>query len=111
MKQDLLASTHGLQLASTDDAYKILESGLPGVIFTRADIADEFFNLKNGILGEVFQKLINYRFPIVVVLPADHGFGDRITELAREHSRHNGIRFCTTLADAEQWIERQVDDL
>ncbi len=110
MKGSLLASDHGLKLSSIDDAYKILESGLPGVIFTDAEIGKEFFVLKNGILGELFQKLMNYRFPIAVVIPVVHTFGERITELAREHSRHNCIRFCSTLEEAQSWMDFTLND-
>lgn len=108
--ENLLASKHGIRLACVDDANEIIGSGLPGVIFTLDDIGKDFFALKNKILGEVFQKLVTYQYPIAVVLPENHGFGDRVTELAREHSRHNCIRFCSTVEDAKLWMAHTLND-
>lgn len=107
---NLLASKHNLKLNDVSDAIEIIGSGLPGVIFTTDDIGKSFFELKNGILGETFQKIANYQFPIAIVLPINHDFGDRVTELAREHCKHNCIRFCTTIEDAKLWIMQKLYD-
>jgi hypothetical protein len=58
-------------------------------------------------LGSIFQKLVNYRFTVAIVLPADHGFGPRVTELAREHRHHPVIRFFATLDEAEAWAKNR----
>ncbi|MFA4871015.1 MAG: DUF4180 domain-containing protein [Pedobacter sp.] len=105
---DLLASKYNIKLSKPEDAITILETGLAGMIFTQNDIGKEFFDLKNGILGETFQKLVNYRFPIAVVLHADHDFGLRVTELAREHSKHPIIRFCQDIEEAKAWMTQIV---
>lgn len=109
MIDNLFANKHGIRLASVDDAFEIIGSGLPGMIFTVDDIDPSFFTLKNQILGNTFQKLINYHFPIAVVLPEDHAFGMRVTELAREHARHNTIRFCRTLEEAVIWMDNKIN--
>ncbi|MES3016599.1 MAG: DUF4180 domain-containing protein [Bacteroidota bacterium] len=106
---DLLASKNNITLSTPDDAVRVLETGLPGMIFTMDDISKDFFDLKNGILGDTFQKLANYRYPIAVVLPADHGYGIRVTELAREHSKHSLIRFCQNIEEAKEWMKGMVD--
>ena len=108
MISNLFASKHRIRLASVDDAFEIIGSGLPGMIFTLDDIDPNFFTLKNQILGDTFQKLINYHFPIAVVLPENHPFGERVTELAREHARHNTIRFCRTLDEAAIWMVDKI---
>jgi hypothetical protein len=101
---NLFANRHDIKLRHADDAIKIMESGLPGMIFTLNDIDRNFFNLKNKILGDTFQKFATYRYPVAVILPRDHPFGERVTELAREHSNHNLIRFCTSIEDAKKWM-------
>jgi hypothetical protein len=108
--ENLLASRHNLKLSCAEDANEIIGSGLPGVIFTLNEIGKDFFVLKNRILGETFQKLVTYHFPIAVVLQKNHEFGERVTELAREYSKHNCIRFCHTLEDAKQWMTHILDD-
>ena len=106
---NLLASQHNLKLRNIEDALDVMGSGLPGCIFTLDDLGPDFFNLRNRIAGEAFQKFVNYRFPVAIVLPADHGLGDRVTELAREHARHNCVRFCQTLEQAQQWMTAVVE--
>lgn len=101
---ELLASKYNIRLSTPEDAITILETGLAGMIFTQNDIDENFFDLKNGILGETFQKLVNYRFPIAVVLHADHDFGLRVTELAREHAKHPIIRFFQDIDEAKTWM-------
>ncbi len=103
MPQNFLAGDNGLGLRSLDDAMNVLSSGLPGCIFTLEDVSPEFFDLRNGLAGEVFQKFVNYKFRVVFVLPPEHGLGERITELAREHRNHPCVRFSTTLEEAEEW--------
>lgn len=108
--EDLLASKHGIKLTCVDDANNIIGSGLPGVIFAIEDIGKDFFVLHNRVLGETFQKLITYHYPIAIVLPENHGFGERVTELAREHSIHNCVRFCSTIEDAELWMVNTLNN-
>ena len=108
--KELLASNYGIKLSSENDAITVLETGAPGMIFTINEFGEDFFDLKNGILGGTFQKFANYRFPVAIVLPADHNFGLRVTELAREHAKHSLIRFCTNISEAEQWLNQKLSD-
>lgn len=101
----LLAKDSNLKLHSERDALDVIASGLPGCIFTPDELHPEFFDLRNRIAGEVFQKLINYGFPIAIVISDDHGYGERVTELVRDHRRHPSIRFFTTIEAARAWLE------
>lgn len=100
----LLASDNNLNLHNETDALDVLSSGLAGCIFTPQDVHPEFFDLQNGIAGEIFQKFVNYNFPVAFIVSADHQFGDRVTELIRDHSRHPSIRFFETVEAAEAWL-------
>lgn len=108
--ENLLASHHNLRLGQPEDALTTIYCGLEGCIFTRKDLAEDFFDLRNGLAGEIFQKFVNYRFPIAIVLPADHGLGNRVTELAREHVNHNMIRFCESTEIASEWLVAKLKD-
>lgn len=88
----LLAKDHGLYLGSASDALSVIESGLSGCIFTQSDVAADFFDLRNGIAGETFQKFVNYNFRAAFILSADHGYGDRVIELVRDHRRNSSVR-------------------
>jgi len=108
MDENLLASTNNFKLTGPGDALDVMSRGVKGMIFTLDDIGEDFFDLKNRIAGETFQKFATYNFPVVFVVPADHGLGERVTELAREHKRHNLIRFCETVAEAGDWLTEKL---
>lgn len=101
----LMAQDHGLKLQSASDALTAIGSGLPGCIFTPADVGNDFFDLRNGLAGEVFQKFVNYNFQAAFVLPEDHGYGDRVTELIRDHRRHSVVRFFRSVEEAISWLQ------
>ena len=101
---NLLAKENNLKLRNLDDAMDILASGLPGCIFTLDDLSNDFFHLSNRVAGEVFQKFVNYNFKAAFILPSNHALGERVTELARDHARHNCIRFFETIEQADMWL-------
>ena len=101
---NLLAEKNNLKLCNVDDAMHVLASGLPCCIFTLDDLCADFFNLSNRIAGEVFQKFVNYNFRVAFIIPPDHTLGKRVTELMRDHARHNCIRFFETIEQAERWL-------
>ena len=100
----LLANKNNLKLTSVDDAMELISSGLPGCVFTLDDLGENFFDLRNGIAGEVFQKLVNYNFRTAIVFPPSHTLGIRITELVRDHTHHPCIRFFESEEDAIGWL-------
>ena len=100
----LLAKDHNLNLRTIDDAMSAISTGLNGCIFTADDISDQFFNLNNGLAGEVFQKFVNYQFRACFVISNIDALGARVVELAREHRRHPTIRFYDSIDDAKAWL-------
>lgn len=102
-----LAKTHGLRLDRVDDAFAAIGSGLAGCVYTMDDLSVELFDLGNGVLGEILQKFVNYRFRAAIVLPEEHSFGLRVTELAREHRNHPAVRMVTNLDEAIDWLESE----
>lgn len=103
-ESQFLAAKRGLRLDSADDALVAISSGLAGCIFTVEDLSPTFFELQTGLAGEIFQKFANYGFKVAFVLPPEHPFGERVTELAREHASHPCIRFTPTVQAAHQWL-------
>lgn len=81
---------------------------LDGLILTEAELGDEFFRLSSGLAGELFQKFVNYRLPVALVLPDFSAHGERFAELAYEHSRHGAVRFVHSLEQALEWLSRQA---
>ncbi|WP_310584487.1 DUF4180 domain-containing protein [Deinococcus sp.] len=47
---------------------------------------------------------MNFRLPVAVVIADFSAHGEKFTELAFEHSRHAGVRFVHSDADALRWL-------
>ena len=102
----LLAADHKLRLFTDQDALSVIFSGLDGCIFTPEDLHPDFFELANQLAGNVFQKFVNYRYPVAIVIEDANTYGKRVEELMRDHSSHPYIRFFTTVEGAEDWIKQ-----
>lgn len=59
----ITASDSGISVRSFSDIADLISACLnsKGVILTEDDLAREFFDLRTGLAGELFQKLMNYR--------------------------------------------------
>lgn len=102
----IIAADAGISVRSFSDISDALGAclGTEGLILTEKDLAREFFDLRTGLAGELFQKFINYKLRVALVLPDPEAYGERISELAYEHSSHNLIRFVRSLEEAKSWL-------
>ncbi|RPJ52836.1 MAG: DUF4180 domain-containing protein [Acidobacteria bacterium] len=102
----LIASDSGIFVGSFNDISNALGAclGAKGLILTEKDVAPEFFDLRSGLAGELFQKFSNYRLRVAIVLPDADAYGPRFGELAYEHTTHNMIRFLRSKEEAEAWL-------
>ena len=102
----LIASDSGVSIRSFGAIADAIGAGIEseGLIFTEDDLAREFFDLRTGLAGELFQKCMNYRVRLAIVLPDPEAYGERISELAYEHKSHNMIRFVRSKDEAEAWL-------
>src|SRR5262245_10067300 len=102
----LIASDSGISIRSFEDISDAIAAclGAEGIIFTEDDLAQEFFDLRSGLAGELFQKFTNYKLRVAIVLPDPEAYGERISELAYEHKSHNMIRFVRSKDEAETWL-------
>ena len=78
-KEIKTASELGISLRTVSDIPEVIGAmyGADALILTEADIAPEFLNLKTGLLGELFQKLVTYRIPTAVIIPDCDAHGER----------------------------------
>lgn len=102
----LIASDAGIAIQSLNDIADALSAcfGTAGLLLTEPDLAPEFFNLRSGLAGELFQKFINYRIRLAIVLPDPSVYGERLSELAYEHASHPLIRFVPSKEEALAWL-------
>ena len=102
----VIASDAGIAVRSFSDIADALGSclGATGLILTEGDLGPEFFDLRSGLAGELFQKFVNYRVPVAIVLSDSTAYGERFSELAYEHRTHNMIRFVCSTEEARTWL-------
>ena len=102
----IVASDAGISIRSFADISNALGEclGSGGLILTESDLAQEFFDLRSGLAGELFQKFINYKVRVAIILPNTEAYGERFAELAYEHESHNLIRFVHSAAEAKAWL-------
>lgn len=100
----------GLRLSRAADIPAVIGAlyGQPGLLLRDTDLGPEFLNLRAGLLGELFQKFVNYQLPVAVVVPDPARYGERFVELAREHARHPLIRFVPDEAAGRAWLRGQL---
>jgi Domain of unknown function (DUF4180) len=105
----LVAVDSNIRLESAQDISNLIGAcwGMDGVILHETDLASGFFDLRSGLLGELFQKCTNYdlRLALVVLEPAIHG--ERFSELVHEHRTHKMIRFFVSTDAANAWLRSE----
>jgi len=104
----LIAAEAGISIGSINDILNAVAStfGAGGLILTEDDVSSEFFDLKTGLAGELFQKFENYELCLAIIVPSPERYGERFNELAREHKSHNRIRIVRSKDEALAWVRR-----
>jgi len=104
----LIASEAGISIRSKSDVSNAVEStfGSDGLMLTEDDVSAQFFDLKTGLAGELFQKFENYSLCLALVVASPETYGERFKELAREHKSHDRIRIVRSNEEAAAWLGR-----
>jgi hypothetical protein len=79
-----------------------LERG--GLILSEEELCPEFFELRLGLAGEVFQKFVNYKGLLAIVVPDSLAYGERFSELMYEHRQHPCVQFFPDRVEAQKWL-------
>lgn len=74
------------------------------LVIHSTDVHPDFFDLKTGLLGEIFLKLSNYRVKTAFIVEFKKITSERFHELIYEHQRSREIRFFEDLRSAEVWL-------
>ena len=95
-------------VASTQDALDLValcgENDTSRMMLHREALSDDFFKLKTGVAGEIFQKFINYSIQTAVIIPETSSLGSSFRELISEANRGGHYRFFPTREEAEIWF-------
>lgn len=104
----LVAADAGISIRSLSEVSNAVGAtfGTAGLILTEDDVSSEFFDLKSGLAGELFQKFANYALCLAIIVPRLERYGERFNALAREHASHEKIRIFRCQEDAVAWLRR-----
>ena len=64
----------------------------------------DFFDLKTGLAGAIFQKFSNYHVKAAIVADLDGIKSERFQELIYECNKGNQINFFRDISKAEKWL-------
>ncbi len=95
-------------IASTSDALDLVAScgeyDTNLLLLHGEALSEDFFKLRTGVAGEIFQKLINYTIRTAVLLPDLKNISPSFRELMAEAARSRHYRFFTDRGEAENWL-------
>jgi len=74
--------------------------GFDRVILHEHNITPNFFDLKNGLAGEILQKFSNYRIRLAIVGDFAPYTGKSIRDFIRESNRTGHINFSDSVSEA-----------
>ena len=80
------------------------------MVLQEDELGTEFFSLGEGLLGELFQKLVNYKQHVALIVSDEDAYGARVRELINEHRSHPTIRFFRSREDAEAWAQTVIKE-
>lgn len=108
----VMASEQSISICARKDIDNALSTsfGSAGLVLTEAELSPEFFALRSGLAGELFQKFTNYQLPVALVIADFSGHGERFAELAHEHASHPSIRFVHSVPEALAWLQARPED-
>ena len=103
----VIASEANIKIQSIQAVQDVLGAvyGADGLLLTENELSLEFFDLRTGIAGELFQKFTNYQIRAGIVLENPNSYGERFSELVFEHQNHKLIRFFDSIEAARTWLE------
>ncbi len=96
--------TDDLVIKTADDGLSLLGDlyyqGFDKIIIHRKNISADFFDLKNGMAGEVLQKFSNYRVKLAIVGDFVNNISKSLRDFVYESNRHGQTTFVSTVAEA-----------
>lgn len=80
--------------------------GSTWVLFSAANLPDDFFDLSSGLAGSILQKLRNYRIRCALICPPTVPLSSRFGEMATDERNGTWFGMWPDRSQALAWIER-----
>jgi hypothetical protein len=81
--------------------------GFDKIIIDVKNITPDFFNLKNGLAGEILQKFSNYRIGLAIVGNFSGYTGKSITDFIFESNQGRQVNFLNSTSEALKRFSEQ----
>lgn len=78
----------------------IYYDGFEKLILHQKNISPEFFDLKNGLAGEILQKFSNYRIPLVIVGDFSEFNSKSLNDFIYESNQRKQVNFLNSVSEA-----------
>jgi hypothetical protein len=97
-----------MKLLGREDIRPLLEESFAssGLLLHERELGAEFFNLRSGIAGELFQLFDTYGQKLALVVPDPRIYSKHFLDLVAEHRNHSRIRFFGDEKKARAWLDR-----
>lgn len=93
-----------LVLKNTEDGLQLLGDlyyqGYDKILIHAKNIIPEFFDLKNGIAGEVLQKFAQYGMPLTIIGDFSKLTSKSVQDFIYESNKGRHVNFVSSVADA-----------
>lgn len=90
-------------LRSVEDSLDLIGNlsyqGYEKIIIHEANIVPAFFDLKTGLAGEILQKHVQYRMPLIIVGDFSKYNSESLQSFIFESNRGNQINFVSSLSE------------
>lgn len=97
-------------ISNTEDGLDLLGNvyyaGFDKVILSEKQIAPEFFDLKNGMAGEILQKFSNYRVRLVIVGDFSKYSSKSIQDFIYESNKGRQVNFVQSLSEGLEMLAK-----
>lgn len=103
-------NSENLLISSASDGLELLGNlyyqDFDRIVLREENIAAEFFDLKNGMAGEILQKFSNYRVRLAIVGDFSKYTSKSISDFIRESNKLKQINFVTTTSEALEILSK-----
>lgn len=94
----------GLIIQASEDGLDLLGSlyyqGFDKIVIHKHNICPDFFDLKNGMAGEILQKFSNYKVSLAIVGDLSTYTGKSLKDFIFESNKTGHINFVASLSEA-----------
>jgi hypothetical protein len=100
----------GLLIKDTQDGLDLLGNlyyqGFDKVVLHEKNLTPDFFDLKNGIAGEILQKYSNYSVQLAIIGDFSKYTKKSIRDFIMESNKHGHVNFVSSIFEAKEKLAR-----